>query len=322
MNIFKSLILTAVASVVISCITPSPVVSPQPTPAAPKPAVNTTPRPVTTNTYNRDRDRDRESYRRTETRSNSRICEDDDDCEDKCSDLFRSRTLRKECEKLTVSEVDSLEEIIDVFEDPDEEDLEDVDVSVLEIFLEEFNSKAVDLAEDLSARDSETMLEWIAKNEDVAESFNKNDDDKHRFEVFTALLKNVNTNINEALNDRNGFLDIALDEGTAEALELVHNLFYEDEVYTGERKCTGTRIERDKCVFTKHYCALSLDKDQEDAYLDDYEFFVELADDILTDQLSSRNNDAASWWTKDTEADELQNWKSGDHNMCKALGVR
>ena len=205
MSFFKSIITKVVLPVLIlvffiSCITQAPPIPAQ-KPPTPRPTV--TQRPVTQrpptpprdrdyydNLRNRDRDRDRVLSRARDKskRDKSPECEGDDDCEDICSDIYRSRADKNDCEELSVAQVERLEEVSEVFEDPDLDDLEELDLSDVEVYLNISIEPLHKLIGKYNSREAKDFLAWIAQNSDAAELLEDEDDD---YEVLSRLFNEI-----------------------------------------------------------------------------------------------------------------------------------
>ncbi|MGI9548388.1 MAG: hypothetical protein ACR2M7_00180, partial [Bdellovibrionales bacterium] len=175
MSFFKSIITKVVLPVLIlvffiSCITQAPPIpaqkppTPRPTVTRPPPA----PKPPSYYDDRRDRDRDRDRVisdaRDRGKRDKSPECEGDDDCEDICSDIYRSRADKNDCEELSVAQVERLEEASEAFEDPDLDDLEELDLVDVEVYLNISIEPLHKLMEKYRSREGKHFLNWIAQN--------------------------------------------------------------------------------------------------------------------------------------------------------------
>ena len=258
-----------------------------------------------------DQDRDTVIDNAQERFPDSKVCEGDDDCEEICDDIFSRRADREDCEELPIKQVERLEIVYEVFEDPDEDNLEKLDLDDLRVLMN-ISIQPIDrLVEKMSRGEMTNVLFWIARDEDVATIFEKEDQD---FAIFKILLEEFDntdsssfvpsTALSKTLDSGLNFIEIASEENNSVALEWVHELF--EDICSDED-------DYEECLFDTNYCAMTFDTDTEEAYFDE-EFFERFLDSILEDFRPSSSPPA--WWTTDVEADELDSWKSSPNDVC------
>ena len=216
-------------------------------------------------------------------------CKGDDDCEDICDDIYNSRRDREDCEELSISQVKKLEDLHEVLEDPDLDDLEDIDVKDLDVYVNISISPLDKLVSRYSSRESREFLAWLALNTDAARIVKKEDDD---FEILITLLEEVggivttqggsNTSLDDALDglksnlDGANFLELAVSEDNEEAMEWIHD-YMEDE------QCDNN-LETVSCL--QKYCEIgdAMDDDSAEDLLD-YDYFEKYIEDIIDENV-------------------------------------
>ena len=186
--------------------------------------------------YNRrireDDDRD-EVLRR---RSGGDACEDEDndhDCKDQCRDMYRRTDDREDCEELDAEEIEKLFEVHQALEDADDNDLRDIDLEDLEAYLNVSIAGFDGLIRNYGTNEAEEVLLWIAQNEDVAETFEDEDDD---FKTLEQLLKVLSSFSSSELErpftrdiDRRTLFEEAIDARNDTAVDWFLNyIFYTD----------------------------------------------------------------------------------------------
>ena len=190
-------------------------------------------------------------------RRNARTCSDRDSCQDICDDMFSYTTERSDCYELSYGDVNTIAQVWDEFSRNTValgklEDLSPDDVkSYLEIGMDSFidlvaGEEVGDKAKDDDepqwnpgpsnknniAKNSKTIMEWLAKEEDIAEVILEQDSNfELGLELFTALGKLSSSNLSspETLassgnckniaitfnsNDINDINDVKCDDGS------------------------------------------------------------------------------------------------------------
>ncbi|MCY4513302.1 MAG: hypothetical protein OXB86_06405 [Bdellovibrionales bacterium] len=263
-------------------------------------------------------DREREIDKRRKTGE----CAKDDNCSEICDDIFTARKDREECEEYSIADVESIEDVFKVLEDPDLEDLEDLKLTDLEFLLDISPSpleKSVSRMKSSSER--KDFLAWLATNSEAANIVANAEDD---FGIMKDLFgsgsaSSIVQEINKTVDGGDNFVEIALDEGNEVALEWLHD-FYGDKCENKDRYET--------CIFRDFYCGLKLSSDFDEQFFD-YTFFEDMLDEVLeTEQGAGVANayTAEDWgtasdstygeWPAGTEAGDLESWNSAPNNVC------
>ena len=257
-----------------------------------------------------DEDRDK-IIKEAKKKYQGKVCEGDKDCEEICDDIYNRRADRSDCEELPIKQVERLETVYEVFEDPDEDDLEDLNLDDLKVLMNISIQPIDNLVGKMNPAEVKDVLIWLAKTEDAAEVFESED---REFKILKALLEELDGNdassfrpivaLNKSLESGDRFLEIATDEDNEVAVEWIHDLF--------EELC-GSNSEYTKCIFNDHYCTLNMNTDTEESYFG-YSFFEKLLDTVLEEHRPSSSIPA--WWTTSTESDDLDRWKTTPHDVC------
>ena len=271
--------------------------------------------PRNRNNNNDDR-RDRE--RAIDSRERTGECAENRQCQKICNDIFKSRKDREECEEFSIADVESMEDVFNILDDPDEDDLADMDLSDLDFMLGINISPLEDAVDDMSPSEKKDFQAWLAGDSEAMDIIADAEDE---FEIFKELFGSntaaIIASLNKSVDSGDNFVEVALEEGNDVALEWLHDYFGED--------CDKDRYET--CIFKKYYCELNLTGDFEEEYFD-YEFFEDILDTVLdSERNSSHSGDA--WgssadttygeWPEGTEASDLDKWKSSPHNMCNEI---
>ena len=269
----------------------------------------------------RDRDRDRDDEdRNNRERDNPRRtgeCGKDRKCQDICDDIFRSRRDREECEELSIADAKRMEHIFKVLEDPDTDDLAELDTEDLE-FLFDISSGPLEKAVDkMSQSEKKKFLIWMAETPDIAQVIEDAEDDFAILkELFGTTMSRIIEELNKNLKSGDTFVEFVLEEGNDVVLEWLDDFF-------GDQCDNDNNYER--CVFEDYYCNLKLSDDAEDEYLD-YDFFEGLLDEILSEE--RKTSGVPAWWRTDTEAKDLETWRANNacsnnyQNVCKCMKDR
>ena len=264
----------------------------------------------------KDADRREEINRRK--RYSGPKCEGDEDCEEICKDIYNRRSVREDCIELSAEQVDKLDEIYEAFENPSDDDLEEIDPEDFELFVE-IDLRPLDtLIGKLSSSEAKRVLAWIADDEAIAEVFQEEDDD---YDLLKELLDALGGTLQDALGktvaDGDSFMEIIIDNNEL-ALEWVHNYFAE--------RCEGN--DEEKCIFDVWYCEVMDDDDAWDSLIGGYEEFEEIVDEILDDYTTTTatapdadpayHSTDAKWWLQDddeVEANDLEISGSGPNQL-------
>ncbi|MDE0091923.1 MAG: hypothetical protein OXN83_01395, partial [Oligoflexia bacterium] len=168
-------------------------------------------------------------------RRSGSICEDEDrdhECRDLCKEIYGRVGDRKDCEELTVTQIEKLFELFELLEKPDEDDLDGVDPEDFDVYLNVSIASLDDLIDDeWNSRESREFLYWLVNNEDTAAVFEKEDDD---YKALTGVLKNIknfNTDsIYEPFTTKiedDKLMEVAIDSGNEMIIEWFMNYIEE-----------------------------------------------------------------------------------------------
>ena len=276
----------------------------------------------------RDRDTDRRGVLENSKRrySDSSDCKGDEDCEEICEDIYNRRRDREDCEDLSLAQVKRLEEIYDFIEDPDEDELDTISGDDFDTFIN-INIYPLDrLVGKYKRSEAEEMLLWIARNDEIAKIFKKEDDD---YKILKDLLKELNgSNDQERLKrsiDDDNFLGMISENGNEEAGEWVHD-FIEDELCSGD-------LVTEECL--GKYCDIANAMDEDNAEgLGSFEYFEDYLQDIIDDGINGDTDTSdgsepptGNQWDNDPgsddqiqRADDLGKWWEDaprDEGVCK-----
>ena len=219
-------------------------------------------------------------------------CEGDRDCEEICDDIFDRRRDREDCEELNIATVERFDEVYKLLEDPDEDDLSDINPEDLDALISISIEPLDDLVGGYSSREAKEVAAWIAENSDVAEVFESEDDD---FELFEAIFgeigggrSNAFEGLEKSITGRDSFVDILVQDNNIEAFEWVQN-YFEDE-------CSSKSQDEELCVLSR-WCHLDFDNDTEEELLDTEEF-----EDLLNDLIDqATEGDLEKYTTTDSD---------------------
>ena len=257
----------------------------------------------------------------TDSRARTGECEKDKDCQKMCKDIYKSRKDRSKCEEFAISEVEKIKKVFDVLEDPDTDDLEEMDLSDLRFLLDISSEPLESLAGGMNPGEHKSFLAWLASNSEAADIIKDKEDE---YKILKKLLGSsegaVIAALNKTIDSGDTFTEVALEGGNDVVLDWLHDFFGDN---------CGSESEYEKCIFTRYYCKLKLTGDLEETYLEQ-NFFESMLDDILAesrpswgDIIPDCKSDTDCWWEKDggTETGDLDKWKSSPHNVCGSLGV-
>ena len=140
---------------------------------------------------NRDDDR-KDVLKSSRERRAGSICEDEDrkhECKESCRKMYKRRGDSKDCEELTVTQIEILLELYELLEKPDEDDLLDIEPDDFDVYLNVSIASLEKLIDkEWKAREAKEFLSWLVNNEEPARILEKEDDDR---KVLTELFKKV-----------------------------------------------------------------------------------------------------------------------------------
>ena len=254
----------------------------------------------------KDEDRDTVIKRTSRTISgDTEQCEDKDKkhkCYEYCDDMFRSNSDEDDCEELTVAQIEAIWELYELLEDPDADDLGDINSEVFDLYVNISIKSLDDLIGDYSRSDAEEFLIWLIKNAEIAKIFRKEDDEHKSLEALLKSFSGSYTSSDQGISTP--FLKkLDSDKLIEEALgsELILEWFqdYIDEKNTACKSDAETRA----CFAV--YCKIGegMDDDLRDDWLDSdkFEGYIE---DIIDEKVNSRqgtgsNRNATGWIHED-----------------------
>ena len=225
-------------------------------------------RPDSYYTNLREKDKNRQTIleESRKTYRDSRICESEDYCEDMCSDIFTRRSDKKDCEALSVIQVEKIYDINEFLEDADIESLQDINLKDFKVFLN-INPEPVEKhLKEIGSSKAKDLLYWIASEDDVASLFESEDEDYLILEaIFQELKRDVTDALQRRIHDGDLYHEVALLHNNEEALSWVHG-YFEDKLCDEDDD-----DEADACLLTQ-YCLLdsSLHEDFSADILEDY----------------------------------------------------
>ena len=200
-------------------------------------------------------------------------CEGDEDCEDICKDIYR-HNVRDECEELAIDQVEILEQIDEIFENPKERELSDIDAYDFETYV------SIDLAPfdkrvgKLSSGEVKRVLTWIVENQKILEIFREVDDE---YDLLKDMLKelgkgDVKQALEKSISGSDSLLEIGL-EKEEEVIDWLQEYFAEE--------CDNNRNE-EICILKEWYCEFNLNADDWDSLVSIEKFEVDIANEILS----------------------------------------
>ena len=259
-------------------------------------------------------------------------CEDKDKkhkCYEYCDDMFRSNRDEEDCEELTVAQVEAMWELYELLEDPDADELEDINSEVFDLYLNISIKSLDDLIGKYSRSDAKEFLIWLINNEEIAKIFRKEDDNHKSLE---ALLKKFSGSYTSSGHDiSQPFLkkldrDKLIEEAMGSELILEWFQDYINEKNSACKSDTETR----SCFAV--YCKIGdgIDDTARDDWMDfdDFESYIE---DIIDEKVNSRqgtgsNRNNSGWIHEDasgSNSDEIGDVRDIDDNwvddLCQGL---
>ena len=259
-------------------------------------------------------------------------CEDKDKkhkCYEYCDDMFRSNRDEEDCEELTVAQVEAMWELYELLEDPDADELEDINSEVFDLYLNISIKSLDDLIGKYSRSDAKEFLIWLINNEEAAKIFRKEDDNHKSLE---ALLKKFSGSYTSSGHDiSQPFLKkLDRDKLIEEAMgsELILEWFQD---YINEKNSACKSDAETRACFAV-YCKIGngMDDDEREDWLDsgDFESYIE---DIIEEKVNSRQGvgdkrNASGWIHEDasgSNSNEIGDVRDIDDNwvddLCQGL---
>ena len=254
----------------------------------------------------KDQDENRTSIlEESRKRYSGSTCEEEDDrdheCVDQCREIYNRRSDRDDCEELPIAQIQVLFELHELLEDPDDDDLREIDLEDLEVYLNVSIAGFDSLINKYSSRESKEVLFWIAENEDISNLFSDEDDE---FKALEALFKEVTGGFSvgdethqpfiERVDGSHRLMEIVIDTGNESALEWFHEYITE--------KAAGCRSEEVSLECFKVFCRIGkdIDRDFRENWLS-FEDFEEYIEDIIDNEINGASYGSASTTLWDTD---------------------
>ncbi|MCY4321281.1 MAG: hypothetical protein OXC37_02605 [Bdellovibrionaceae bacterium] len=258
-----------------------------------------------------DEDRDRVMRTSRERRSGN-TCEEelerdrDAQCREDCKEIYNRRGDRDDCEELTVAQIEVLLDLYELLEDPDEDDLNDIDPEDFDVYLNVSIESLDDLVDDeWNRREAREFLFWLINNEDSARVFEKEDDD---YKTLTAILDEINNfdfrNIDEPFTtklDDDKLMEVAIDSGNEMIIE-----WFMDYINDKNPACDSESVSKE-CF--RVYCRIG--EGIHDDFMEDwlsYDAFESYIEDIIDEGI---NSTTPSIVLRDDSEDAGDGWEYG-----------
>jgi len=236
-------------------------------------------------------------------------CLENQKCEAICDDIYTRKNEREDCYDLSYAQVQRFEFIYDTLKRPSLRDLEKIDVAEngdFDIFVNIDIRSLQTVIGRYKQKQAEEVLTWIAKHEDVALIFQKEDTD---YQILDDLLKELSRDSFDALGENikssDNFMDVAVEANNELALEWIHDYLTDEH----EDCKSNNQNKREKCL--TDYCDLGrlMDDDNSDALMD-FEYFQEYLEEIIDDGINGDDDTAdgdarpaRGKWDNDPESD-------------------
>ena len=245
-------------------------------------------------------------------RNNSRgigECDRDIRCVRICEGIFKSQLAVEKCVALDIADVEQMEETVRTLEDPEWTKLEALDLNVLSVLLKiSLNPMATAIGR-MTKTEKKRFMEWLVIKPDMAKTL---EDAETNFEILRELIgsskQTILYDLSVTISGGENFLTLAMEEKNDLVLNWIHGLF--------EYAC-DKESQTEKCILQNFYCQLSLDSDEEEE-LFDYNFFENTLNEVLVSAKPTLLHED-HWWREETNADDLNRWKTSPHNVCQCL---
>ena len=259
----------------------------------------------------RDDDRDYVLDTSRERRSGN-VCEEEDrdhECKDLCKEIYGRVGDRKDCEELTVSQIETLFDLYELLESPDEDDLDEIDPEDFDVYLNVSIASLDDLVDDeWNNRESREFLYWLINNEDAASVFEKEDDD---YDTLTAVLKNIKNFSGDSIYEpfttkieSDKLMEVAIDSGNEMIVE-----WFMDYIEDKNNDCNRETVS---LACFEVYCKIGdgIDEDFMEDWLG-YGSFESYIEDIIDEGVNSNDATLAGGDAENSNA-ESNGWLYGE----------
>ena len=226
------------------------------------------------------------------TRRSGNVCEDEDknhECKEMCKEMYRRIGDKKDCAELTVAQIEKIYELYEFLEDPDIDDLNEIDPEDFDVYLNVSIASLEDLIDDeWNKRSAREFLYWLIYNEEFSNVFEKEDND---YDTLTELLRKIErfeySSIHKpfiAKIEDGRLMEVAINSGDEKIIE-----WFMDYIEEKNSFCQGETVSRD-CFAV--YCKIGDGIDDEDMenwlYYDEFKSYIEK---ILRDKINANNSD-------------------------------
>ncbi len=256
----------------------------------------------------------REAITESKKRYSGNTCEEEDDrkhdCVDQCRDIYTSSKDRRECEELPIRQIAELKELYDDFlEDPDYDDLTDIDLENLETYLKISDTGFEKLIGKYQKSEVKDVFLWIAENSEVAKIISDTEDE---YGVLKKLLKELQTDITATSTIHQPFLEkitsgspnklmeVVVDGGNEVAAAWFQEYILEEAV---DCKTDDTGLE---CF--KAFCRIGkgMDDDIREEWIN-IDTFFNYIDDIIDEGTNGAASPTTGQWDTDLieEAEDI-----------------
>jgi len=224
-------------------------------------------------------------------------------CYKVCEELYKSRRDRKDCENLTVKQVEKINALHETLKDAREDELDEIQPDLFELYLSFSIEPFDDIASDLQRRErkskAENLMIWLVSHEDMVSIFEDSDRD---YVILTKLLDTIDPFIkkesyplhlplSKAVDGSNTLVDVIVEEGTDDStLEWIMEFIEESP------QCDESISEACFEVYCQIGSAMNK-RERED--LLDKNVFESYIEDILEDSINKSH-----WKTAEDQAKE------------------
>ena len=215
------------------------------------------------------------------------------ECYESCDEIYSSRRDQKDCEELTVRQIEKLKELSNLLEDARESDLASIEPDIFELHLS-FSIRALDdLIDGFQRRNqaskAENIMIWLVSNENMAEIFEDVDRDYKTLNKLLNVIEPFQSDkiyipFSKLVDSSDTLMDIIAKERDSTDFVLKWVMDFIEE----SPSCSDTISE--SCF--EVYCKIGSVMNKDDVYrLLDKDVFERYIDNILEDTINSSNWD-------------------------------
>ena len=135
------------------------------------------------------------------SRFGGRLCEDESQnhrCKEQCRTIYRRSDDKEDCEELAAEQINRLMNVHDILKRADDDDLRNIDLEDLEVYLNVSIAGFDDLIRDYRSGEARDVLTWIANNDEIADILRDEDD---QYKTLEQLLKTLESFSSSELED-------------------------------------------------------------------------------------------------------------------------